>query len=215
MKRIEVSQWDRRDHFEFFQERRNPCLCISSGVNVENLTQYRQGNPVRFTDCVYYAAMLAANAVKELRYRLVNRSPVEFSRVNAAFTYVPSGRELHSNCVASFDKVFSIFQENIQCSRNAADINPTLTPEGGESQGLVYMTCLPTVFFTSLTNPWGDPWVDTVPRVAFGKVNDEKMMPISVEALHSFVDGKHVGEFLESVQEIVANPQYYFDKSSA
>jgi chloramphenicol O-acetyltransferase type A len=207
---IELSQWDRREHFEFFQGRRNPCLCIASCINVESLTQYRIGNSIRLTDCVYYAVMLAVNTVKEFRYRLVNRSPVEFSRVNAAFTYVPSGKELHSNCVAPFDRQFTIFQQNIQCSRDKADINPTLTPEGGESQGLVYMTCLPTVFFTSLANPWGDPWVDTVPRVAFGKVNDEKMMPISIEVLHSFVDGRHVGEFLESVQEVVANPQHYF-----
>jgi len=210
MNKLDITRWDRKDHFNFFQNRINPCVCISSTVNVENLIYYRENIEVRFTDCIYYSAMHASNSIKEFRYRLVDRCPVEFHRVDAAFTYVPNGQKLHSNCVAVYDNKFSVFCGNIETARTAADKCPTLTPTGGESQGLIYLSCLNNIFFTSMSNPWGDPWIDTVPRIVFGKVNDN-IMPISIEVLHSFADGRHIASFLDCVQDILANPANYLE----
>jgi len=210
MKKIDITRWGRKEHFDFFQNRARPCVCVSSIVNVENLIRYRKATKTRFSDCLYYSAMYASNLIREFRYRLVDRCPVEFQVVDAAFTYIPKGKELHSNCVAVYDDKFSIFSENIELVRNEADKISTLNPVGGESQGLIYLSCLSSIFFTSVTNPWGDPWIDTVPRIIFGKVVDN-IMPISVELLHSFADGRHIASFLDCVQDILANPGSYLE----
>jgi len=139
--------------------------------------------------------------------RIVDRRPVEFDRIHSGFTYVSKGSRLHCNCVAEFDDSFSLFSKAIQSARDAADQAPTLTPSGGESQALVYMSCLPSVSFTAFSNPWDDPWTDTVPRIAFGKVDpDSKKMPVSIEALHSFIDGTHIASFLSCMQRILSDP---------
>jgi len=210
MKKIDVARWGRKEHFDFFQNRARPCICVSSVVNVENIIRYRKAIEIRFTDCLYYSAMYASNLVREFRYRLVDRCPVEFQVVDAAFTYIPKEKELHSNCVAAYENKFSIFRDNIELARNEADKKPTLTPVGGESQGLIYLSCLNSIFFTSMTNPWGDPWLDTVPRIIFGKVVDN-IMPISIELLHSFADGKHIASFLDCVQDVLASPGSYLE----
>jgi hypothetical protein len=61
---------------------------------------------------------------------------------------------------------------------------------------LLYFSVLPGLAFSSLSNPWGDPWVDSVPRIIFGKVVETvrgvQEIPVSVEALHSLVDGVHI-----------------------
>jgi len=214
MRYIDIDTWDRKQHFMFFQPRRNPCMGVTSQVSVENLASFRtkcgEARP-RLSDCLYYAIMKSVNSVPELRLRLVDLRPVAFDAVDAGFTYLPQGGTLHCNCVAAYDASFALFAQRLQQARTAADAAPTLTPPGAESQGLVYMSNLPDVAFTALSNPWGDPWQDSVPRVAFGKIDARLMtMPVALEALHSFVDGKHVGLFFEHLQAVLGEPERAF-----
>ncbi len=214
MKSIDMDTWPRKDHFAFFQNRRNPCLSLTFPVNVASLLRFRaaQGEPKRrFTDYVYHAVMASANAIPEFCMRLVDKKPVIFPTVDAAFTYVPRKRELHANCIAAYHAAFSVFTRNIQAARDAADASPTLAPEGCDSQGLIYLTCLPDIPFTAFANPWDDPWSDSVPRIAVGMVDPAAgTMPVSVEALHSFVDGRHMAAFRKGLCGILETPEASF-----
>ena len=201
--------WERNEHFSFFQSRKNPCFSISFSANVAHLYDLKKQNGFRFTDCLYFAAMLAVNGVAGFRQRIVNLRPVEFESVDAAFTYIPKGRSLHCNCVAKFDNKFSVFSSNISTARAGADQHPTLCPEGGDAQSLIYFSCLPDIPILSVTNPWGDPWVDSVPRILFGKM-DSGNTTVSIEALHSFIDGIHLAEFYKLFTQILESPQEYF-----
>ena len=214
MKHLDIETWERKDHFTFFQSRRNPCLCVTSTVDVKHLLQHRNdtaSSKHRLTDYLYFAAMRSANTVPEFRMRIVDKQPVIFSTVDAAFTYTGSHSTLHSNCIAKYDDEFQPFSKHIQSARDHADEHPTLTPAGGESQALIYLTCLRDIHFTSLSNPWDDPWIDSVPRIALGKIDmNSHTMPISIEALHSFIDGKHLTSFLICLSSILDNPSESF-----
>ena len=203
------NDWDRKKHFVFFQSRSNPRLCVSFFASVKNWLSYRKGKNLRFTDYIYYSALLAANNVKEFRHRIVNLQPVEFNSINAAFTYIPHSCELHCNCISEFSENFSVFSGNIQTARKLADREPTLTPGGGDGQNLIYFSCLKDISFYSMTNPWGDPWTDSVPRIVFGKFNEEGQMPVSVEVLHSFIDGPHLSSFVKNFQATLDSPDIY------
>ena len=215
MRHIDIDQWERKEHFQFFQSRRNPCLSVVAPVSVENLLAFRKHlSPTakpRLSDCLYSAIMQSANSVPELRLRLVDLRPVEYATVNAGFTYVPQGKTLHANCVAGYDADFSRFVAAMQAAREAADASPTLTPAGGESQGLVYMSNLSDVAFTAIANPWGDPWQDSVPRVVFGRIDRGALtLPVALEVLHSFVDGRHVSLFFQGLEAILGEPERAF-----
>lgn len=202
--------WERNEHFKFFQSRRNPCFSVSFSANISSLYALKKQNGCRFTDCIYFAAMLAVNGVVGFRQRIVDLRPVEFDRIDAAFTYIPKGRALHCNCVAKFDNKFSAFSANISTARAIADQNPTLCPNGGDVQSLIYFSCVPDIPILSATNPWGDPWVDSVPRFLFGKMDSAGNMTVSIEALHSFIDGIHLAEFYKLFMQILESPQEYF-----
>lgn len=201
--------WERNEHFSFFQSRKNPCFSISFSANVATLYAFKRQHGFRFTDCIYFAAMLAANGVASFRQRIVGLRPVEFESIDAAFTYIPAGRSLHCNCVAKFDNKFSVFSNNIDAARAGADRHPTLCPEGGDAQSLIYFSCVPDIPILSVTNPWGDPWVDTVPRLLFGKKDTDGNITVSIEALHSFIDGIHLSEFYKLFTKIIESPQEY------
>ncbi|MFP5258368.1 MAG: hypothetical protein ACLGQH_05025, partial [Acidobacteriota bacterium] len=73
------------------------------------------------------------------------------------------------------------------------------------------MSNLPDVAFTAVSNPWGDPWQDSVPRVIFGKIDARlATMPVALEALHSFVDGRHVGAFFGHLEATLADPEKWY-----
>ena len=201
--------WERNEHFSFFQSRKNPCFSVSFSANVTHLYALKQQNSFRFTDCIYFASMLAVNGVAGFRQRIVNLRPVEFESIDAAFTYIPKGRSLHCNCVAKFDNQFSIFSSNISAARAIADQNPTLCPAGGDAQSLIYFSSVPEIPILSATNPWGDPWVDSVPRFLFGKMDCSGNITVSIEALHSFIDGIHLTEFYKLFTKIIDSPQEY------
>ena len=202
--------WERNEHFNFFQSRKNPCFSVSFSANVARLYEVKKQNGLRLTDCIYFAAMLAVHGVAGFRQRIVNLRPVEFDSIDAAFTYIPKGRTLHCNCVAKFDRKFSVFSSNISAARAIADQNPALCPEGGDVQNLIYFSCLPDIPILSATNPWGDPWVDSVPRILFGKKDSLGNLTVSIEALHSFIDGIHLAEFYKLFSQIIESPHEYF-----
>ena len=202
--------WERNEHFNFFQSRKNPCFSVSFSANVAKLCMVKKQHGFRFTDCIYFAAMLAANSVAGFRQRIVNLRPAEFDSIDAAFTYIPRRRALHCNCVAKFDKNFSVFSSNITAARTVADQAPTLYPEGGDAQSLIYFSCVPDIPILSATNPWGDPWVDSVPRFLFGKIDSSGNITVSIEALHSFIDGIHLAEFYRLFTQLLESPHEYF-----
>ena len=202
--------WERKEHFAFFQSRKNPCVSVSFLVNAQRLFQFKDQNRFRLTDCLYFSALLAVNSIDGFKQRIVDLRPVEFETIDAAFTYIPQGKKFHCNCVSKFDQRFAAFSNNISAARALADSKPTLCPDGGDVQSLIYFSCLPHLPVLSVTNPWGDPWTDSVPRIVFGKKNASGDIPVSIEALHSFIDGVHLSDFYNRFQSILENPEKFF-----
>ncbi len=53
---------------------------------------------------------------------------------------------------------------------------------------------------------------DSVPKIAFGKFireNDRTLLPISVEVHHALVDGLHVGQYLNRLEDAFTKPEAY------
>jgi chloramphenicol O-acetyltransferase type A len=54
--------------------------------------------------------------------------------------------------------------------------------------------------------------VDSIPRIAWGKYFEENgkiKLPLSVQVHHALVDGLHVGQYFNAIQEILDNPLKY------
>lgn len=206
MRIIDIDKWERKEHFLLFQGRVRPQFSITFNLNIAELFKHRDkqsDSRPRLTDMLYYVVMRSVNLIPEFKMRIVDMRPVEFDMLNAAFTYVPKNRSVHANCIAEYDDDFYVFTKNIDFARMHADQEPTLFPQGGDSQALVYISCINTINFSSVTNPWGDPWIDTVPRIIFGKANDRSEISLCIEVLHSFIDGIHISQFVEMFYESI------------
>lgn len=219
---IDQEKWDRREHFNFFRKGRHSNYGVTVQQNIGPVIQHRKneqaaGRVFPLSTMLYFLTMRAVHRVPELCLRMVAGQPVHFKKLHPSFTYIPKGRELHSNCVAPYDEDFTVFVKNIEEERRLRDVHPTLCPEGGEGQNLIYLTVVNTIAFTALSNPWGDTLIDTVPRIAFGKIDEsdgEATVPLTIEALHEFVDGVHLSRFYEEFSRLVVDSQNTFAMNS-
>ncbi|WP_432735764.1 CatA-like O-acetyltransferase [Maridesulfovibrio sp. FT414] len=216
MEIIDLETWERTEHFNFFQSLQKCNYGTTVQVDVSTLYDFRKeannnGGKLRFSDLVYFFAMKAVNAIPELRTRIVDGNPVIFDVVHPAFTYIPKGRSLHANVVCRYAENYAEQSKYFEIARNNSDIAPTLSPEGGNKQNLIYFSIVTGVPFSAASNPWGDCSCDSVPRILFGQMHEtesgRKMLPVSIELLHSLADGRHLAEFYRVFTELCSNPQ--------
>ena len=71
---------------------------------------------------------------------------------------------------------------------------------------LVYYSCLPWLPVLSLTNERHVDPDDCIPRVGWGKYQEQNgrlTLPICLEVNHKTVDGLHIGRLYQTVQEMI------------
>lgn len=215
---IDLETWGRREHFTFFRKGGHSNYGVTVQQDISPVIRYRQGEQAAgraapLSTMLYFLVMKAVHRVPELCLRMVDGRPVRFKRLHPSFTYIPKGQELHCNCVAPYDDDFALFVKDIETKRAASDSHPSLSPEGGAGQNLIYLTVVNHIAFTAVSNPWGDTLTDTVPRVAFGKIDEGDgrwTIPLSIEVLHEFVDGIHLSKFYEEFARLVQDAENTF-----
>ncbi len=70
----------------------------------------------------------------------------------------------------------------------------------------IFLSCLPWMNFTALTNPHGGP-DDCIPRISWGQLHDQGskwMIPVGIQVHHALMDGIHVGKFYEALAQSIA-----------
>ena len=76
-------------------------------------------------------------------------------------------------------------------------------------EALVHFTTLPWVHFTSFEHArnWGRE--DSIPKVAFGRIDADgtrQWLPMAVEAHHALMDGLEVGRFVQGFEAAMRDP---------
>jgi chloramphenicol O-acetyltransferase type A len=112
-------------------------------------------------------------------------------------------------CYFPHAALFADFER--QGQRALADFHDggsVLTPLS-DRDDLIHGSVIPWVNFSAMSHARRVPAVDSVPKVTFGKYQEERdsaMMPVSVEVHHAVADGLHVARFLEALQGLFADP---------
>ena len=80
--------------------------------------------------------------------------------------------------------------------------NPSLEDQPGRDDYL-FLSAIPWVSFTSIQHAMHFHPHDSVPRISWGKFfeqNGKILMPVSIQAHHALVDGRHMGAYFETLQ---------------
>ena len=103
---------------------------------------------------------------------------------------------------------FNVFYKSLLIEINEVNnsIGLCIAPNDTEILDVIHYSSIPWIKFKGLSHARNFKYVDSCPKITFGKThrNDNKLlMPVSVNAHHGLVDGKHIGNYFELFQELL------------
>ena len=208
MRKIDMQNWSRREHFEFFNAFNHPHYSLCANVDLTKLYPFVKQQGYSLNAAIIYVISRAANAVQEFRYRIKDGEVVEHETVSPAVTILVAN-DLFSFCTIDYSPDFSEFAARYARQIAAVKENPTLKDPPGR-EDLLFMTALPWVSFTSFNHPMRLHPADSVPRFAWGKFfqqGERLLMPLSVQGHHALIDGIHMGRYYGEVEDLLQHPE--------
>lgn len=207
MKRIiDVTTWNRKEHFEFFRNFEEPFFGIVAEVDCT--AAYKKSKEICESFFLYYLhkSISAANQIEEFRYRLEGDVLVCYDTINPSSTIGrPDGTFGYS--FIEFRRDFKDFVEIAEIEIKAVQNSKGLRLNyNGMRTDVIHYSSIPWIKFTGLTHARSFRMNDSVPKISFGKlyeVDNKKMMPIAVNVHHGLADGLHVGKYFELFQELL------------
>jgi chloramphenicol O-acetyltransferase type A len=207
MRKIDMSTWPRRQHFEFFRAFDHPHFNICANLDLTAFVPFVRKRGDSLNVALVYVQARAANAIPEFRYRIREKEVIEHEIVHPSTTILAAD-DLFSFCTIEYAQDFSVFAQRAKEKIAQVQQNLTLADES-ETDDLLFMTSIPWLSFTSFMHPMHLQPPDSVPRFAWGKTfqdGDSLKMPLSVQAHHALMDGLHVAKYFDEVQGYFHHP---------
>ena len=70
---------------------------------------------------------------------------------------------------------------------------------------VIHFSAIPWIHFSGITHARNNARYDSIPKITFGKLDENGQLPVSVTMHHGFADGKHVAQFMEIFQHHLEN----------
>ena len=204
MKEIEMESWDRREIYEFFSALSDPFYSLTFHLDVTGLRAYCRRRGISFYYSLVYLVTQAVNRTDAFLYTVRDGKVFRLDRREPSFTdRHPGEKYFHIvtlPCCGTMEEFCAAAAEKSRAQQRFID-------PAAESPALIYLSSLPWLDLTSLTNERDADPDDAIPRIAWGKYTEENgrvTLGLSVEVTHRFVDGADVGAFAQTLEELIA-----------
>lgn len=197
---IDEKTWKRAMHCIIFKNSVEPAFCVTFEVDITNFLKATKEQGYSFTLAMVYAVCKCANRIEEFRYRFVDGNVVLYDKIDTAFTYLNKETELF--------KVVNVpmrdtIQEYVELATKIANEQKEYFT-GPLGNDVFQCSPVPWVAYTHISHTNSGKKDNATPLFDWGKYqkrNGRVIMPISVQAHHSFVDGIHIGKFADELQK--------------
>ncbi len=196
---IDEATWNRATHCKVFRNCVEPSFCVTFEADVSKYRACVKAQGLSFTMAMVYAVCKCANEIEAFRYRFLDGKIVLFDKIDTAFTYLDEETELFKVVnVPMLDDLKECCETALKTARTQKEY--FTGPLGND---VFQCSPLPWVAYTHISHTNSGKKDNATPLFDWGKYHEKDgrlVMPISVQAHHSFVDGLHVGRFAERLQ---------------
>ena len=201
---LDRTAWPRREVYDFFSRMDDPFYMVTFQTDVTAVREYTKRNNLSFYYTMVYLCTAACNAVPAFRQVIRSGQVWELEARSPSFTDLHPGSEVFHIVTMPCAGTLAEF------CRAAAEKSAAQTAfldQQGESDALIYFSCLPWVELTALTNERDHDPDDSVPRIAWGRytAQDGRLkLGLSLEVNHRLIDGVHIGQFAQALERRIA-----------
>lgn len=199
---IDEKTWKRATHCAVFRNCIEPAFCITLELDITNFLKKVKEQKYSFTMSMIYAVSKCANEIEEFRYRFVDGKVVLFDKIDTAFTYLNKETELFK--VVNVPMTDTIEEYTAMAAQAANEQQEYFTSTLGNN--VFQFSPMPWVSYTHISHTNSGKKDNSTPLFDWGKFfeRDGKMiLPFSVQAHHSFVDGLHIGKLADKLQKFL------------
>jgi chloramphenicol O-acetyltransferase type A len=206
MKIIDPSTCKRKGYFDFFSHFDDPFYGIVSEIDCTNAYQFAKAENRSFFSHYLHKSLLAVNEIEEFRYRAEGDKIILFDKIHATSTIAREDGSFGFSFIP-FNFDFKIFDQSLKKEiKNVQDATGIRANAETSRNDVIHYSSIPWVKFTGLTHPRNFKAQDSIPKITFGKAfpnGEKKIMPVSINAHHGFVDGLHLAKYLELFQKFM------------
>lgn len=202
--KLDIANWNRKTHFEFFSKFEEPFFGITVNVDCTKAYETAKRSGISFFIFYLHKTLAAINAIENFRYRIIDGEVIVYDKINASPTIMRDDTTFGFALAEYFDDL-DLFNEKamleIERVRNTSGL---LTRDFSGEHNLIHFSSIPWVNFTSISHSRSFTFPDSCPKVSFGKMieeNGKKTMPMSVHVHHGLMDGYHVSLFIDEFQK--------------
>jgi chloramphenicol O-acetyltransferase type B len=196
---IDEKNWKRALHCQIFRNSIEPAFCVTFELDITNFLKKIKEKKFSFTMALIYAVSKCANDIEEFRYRFVDGKVVIFERIDTAFTYLNQETELFK--VVNVEMKDTLEEYVIEATKTAINQKEYFT--GPLGNDVFQFSPLPWISYTHISHTNSGKKDNATPLFDWGKYFEKDgkiMLPFSVQAHHSFVDGIHIGKLADLLQ---------------
>ncbi len=205
MEYIDLKNWTRKEHFEFFHKMDYPQFNVCMNIDVTHFLGFVKEHHISFYYSMVFASTHIVNELVNFRYRIRGDKVVLHDKVDPSFTDVAKGGDLFKIVTVDMSEDMIAFAH--EAKQKSEQQNEYFIYQNAEVRDdLIYYTCAPWFSFTQLTHPITFNKDDSVPKISWGKYFKEgskALLPFSVQANHALMDGVHVGQYAEKLQKYI------------
>ncbi|WFB68476.1 chloramphenicol acetyltransferase [Chryseobacterium sp. WX] len=204
MKIVDIENWNRKEHFEFFSGMASPYFGFTTEVDCTKAYNKAKEKGYSFFAYYFHKSMVAINTVDELKLRIIDDQVIQFDTVHAGSTIGrPDGTFGFSFTPFSedFETFNAALQEEIKGVHASTGLRLSNERLGKDH---IRHTTIPWNSFSAILHPTDFNTTESVPKIAFGRFNireGRKYLPVSIEAHHGLADGIHLSRYLEEFQK--------------
>ena len=199
---IDEKNWERAMHCMVFRNSVEPAFCVTFETDITNFRAKTRDQGLSFTLAMVYAVCKCANEIEALRYRFLDGNVVLFDKIDTAFTYLNKDKGLFK--VVNVPLIDGIRDYVALASSTAEEQKDYFT--GPLGNDVFQCSPMPWVTYTHISHTNSGKKDNATPLFDWGKYHEQDgriVMPVSIQAHHSFVDGIHVGQFADTLQKFL------------
>ena len=200
--KIDLDQYARRQHYEYFSSLQYPYVGITNNVDVSKLVQFCKTKNYSFYLTFLHIAVLAADSIKELRHRIHDGGIIEYSECPTSHIELLDN---HTYCYCTLHHHMTM-EEYIPYAveaRNQYRQNGSIE-EDDDSDSMYFISTLPWIHYTAMIQPVAGG-EESNPRITWGKFQEDyrgmKQLPVTLLAHHALVDGIHIAMFYRNLEQ--------------
>ncbi len=207
---LDLSTWERREHFEYYSKIATPHYCVAFNVEVTKLLNYTRENHISFYYSLIYLCTAALNSIDEFLLEIEDNKVFKIPYRVPCFTDLKKGSKSFHMVSLPCDGSMIDFAKR---ARIESENNPlSVTALDGLRESQIIYSCIPWADITMCTNErdCSDPKLkdDTAPILVWGKytqTNDRYMINMTLDVNHRLIDGYYVGLFVQKLEELINN----------